>query len=398
MSTIQKKIDLIILAGGKGSRISKHLKNIPKPLFRFDNKAFLQILVNHFSKYPFNKAYILAGHRGRQIYNQFNNKNFNFLNFKCIIEKKSLGTAGCIAQLKNKITNDFVVINGDSILLEDINFIFKKKQNQNLIFLTKNKNYKSNKKLSNLNLDRKGKITPSLKGKLMNAGIYYFKKSLLDKIPLKKTSLENEIILKLIMSKKIIGHESNNFFSDIGTDENLKFAKKKLPNVLKKKACFLDRDGVINYDYGYVNNFKNFKFKQGVLNGLKLLVKKNYYIFIVTNQAGIAKKKFTFDDFCYLHKKLKNFLAIKNINFDDIQFSPFHKDSKIKKYKKNSNFRKPGNLMIKKIFKNFFIDKKKSFSIGDQVTDKHAFNKSNLYFEYAEKNFYKQIKRLTNDH
>ena len=64
----------------------------------------------------------------------------------------------------------------------------------------------------------------------------------------------------------------------------------------KKKAVFLDRDGTINYDYKYVHKFKNFKFRKNVIKGLKYLYNKKYLIFIITNQAGIAKGKFKVSD------------------------------------------------------------------------------------------------------
>ena len=70
--------------------------------------------------------------------------------------------------------------------------------------------------------------------------------------------------------------------------------------------------------------------------------------------------------------------------------------SKIKIYRKVSGYRKPGNLMIKKIFKNWNIDKSKSFMIGDKLTDKKAALKSKLYFEYVKNNFYKQIRKIEN--
>ena len=149
-----KKVDLIILAGGRGSRISKHLKNIPKPLFKFNNIRFLQFLINHYSKFPFDNAYILAGYRGNQIHKLYNNKDFNFLKFRCVIEKNELGTGGCLSQLKNIVKNDFMVANGDSILLENLNFLFEKKNTNNLIFLTQNNKYKQNLKLSKLDTDQ----------------------------------------------------------------------------------------------------------------------------------------------------------------------------------------------------------------------------------------------------
>jgi len=161
-----------------------------------------------------------------------------------------------------------------------------------------------------------------------------------------------------------------------------------------KKAVFLDRDGVINYDYGYVHSVENFKIKKGVIKGLRLLTKKNYYIFIVTNQAGIGKKIFSLNAFKKLHIGLKKKFTKNNIFINEVKYSPFHKDAKILKYKKISNFRKPGNLMIKSLFKNWDIQKKKSFMIGDKKSDLLAAKKSNLKFYYVDNDFYKQIKSI----
>ncbi len=127
------------------------------------------------------------------------------------------------------------------------------------------------------------------------------------------------------------------------------------------------------------------------MKSLKYLSEKKVYIFIVTNQAGIGKKIFKEKDFYTLHKKIKDFLIKKNIFVNDVIFSPYHPKAKIKKYKKNSLFRKPGNLMIEKLFSNWEIDRKKSFMIGDAKTDKTAAKKSRIYFEYPNKNLFNQI-------
>ena len=163
---------------------------------------------------------------------------------------------------------------------------------------------------------------------------------------------------------------------------------------MKKPAIFLDRDGTINYDSGYTYKFSKFRFRPHVIKGLKYLSQKKYFIFIVTNQAGIAKGKFKVTDLYTLHRKVKVYLKKRNITINAIEFCPYHPDGIIKKYKKRSSYRKPGNLMIKKIFKKWKIDKKKSFMLGDKKTDKIAAIKSNLYFEYVSKNFYKKVKKI----
>ncbi len=96
------KIDLVILAGGKGSRVKKLLEGNPKPLLKINGVSFLQILLNEYAKYPFENIFILAGYRGNKIFRKFNNKLVNFIKIKCFIEKKPLGTAGALRALKKK--------------------------------------------------------------------------------------------------------------------------------------------------------------------------------------------------------------------------------------------------------------------------------------------------------
>ena len=77
-----KKIDLVILAGGKGTRIKEFLGNKPKPMIKLNNIYFLQYLLNSLSKFSFNKIYILTGYKHRIIFKNFNNKIFNLTKVK----------------------------------------------------------------------------------------------------------------------------------------------------------------------------------------------------------------------------------------------------------------------------------------------------------------------------
>ena len=90
---------------------------------------------------------------------------------------------------------------------------------------------------------------------------------------------------------------------------------------------------------------------------MKYLAKK-VWVFIVTNQAGIAKGHFTESDFINLHLKLKKNLLKQNIYIDEVKYCPYHPNAIISKYRKNSSLRKPNNLMIKQILKNGLLTKK----------------------------------------
>ena len=167
--------------------------------------------------------------------------------------------------------------------------------------------------------------------------------------------------------------------------------------IAKKKICaFLDRDGVINFDKGYIENFSKIKFRKGVIQGLRKITKKKYLTFIITNQAGIAKGFIKYNELVKLNKKLINFFKKKRIQITKIKFCPHHKKGIIRKYSKKCKCRKPGNLMIKEVFNKWNVDKQKSFMIGDRLKDRIAAKKSKLYFEYVKPNFEKQIDKIIN--
>ena len=395
ISFTNTKIDAVFLAGGKGTRIKKILKGKPKPIINIRKKKFLEILISKLSKYNLNKIYILAGYKGDQIYKAFNNKIYNFIKVECLIEKKPLGTGGALNSIKHKLTNNFLVLNADSIFDINLNkFIIHKKKNSPLLALTSNQNYKSNKKLSNLDINSKNIVIKSKSSKKINAGIYFFDKSIFKKLKNTYCSLENDILENEIDKKKVKGYFVKSFFLDIGTYQNHSKGLKLIPKYLKKSAIFLDRDGVINHDYGYVHKLNNFKFKKGVIKALKYINSKNYYLFIVTNQAGIAKKIFSEETFFELQKKIKVILQKKSIFIDDIEYCPHHKEGKIKKYSINCNCRKPKIGMVKKLNSKWFINMNKSYYIGDQKTDELMAKRLGINFYYPEKDLYFQIKKI----
>ena len=395
ISFTNTKIDAVFLAGGKGTRIKKILKGKPKPIIKINNKKFLEILITKISKYNLNKIYILAGHKGDQIYKAFNNKTYNFVKVKCFIEKKPLGTGGALNTIKNKLCDNFLVFNGDSIFDINLNkFLTYKKKNFPLLALCLNKNYKSNKKLVNIDVNNKHEVIKKKNSKKINGGVYFFDKSIFKKIKNIYSSLENDILDNEINKKRVNGYFAKNFFLDIGTYQNYSKGLKLIPKHLKKPAIFLDRDGVINYDYGYVHKMKNFKFKNGVIDALRYINLKGYYLFIVTNQAGIAKKIFSEKLFFNFQKKLKLILQKKSIFIDDVEYCPHHIDGKIKKYIRNCHCRKPNIGMVKKLNRKWFIDMKKSYFIGDQKSDELMAKKAKLNFNYPEENLYYQIKKI----
>ena len=379
-----KRFDVVILAGGKGKRIRHLTNNIPKPLAKIGGRPFLDILIQNISKFNLNKIFILAGHKGNKIKKKYHNKKINLIDVECIVEKKPLGTGGCLKLIEKKLTKNFFVVNGDTFFDIDLNDIFLKNHKFNQIFmcLSNSKNYKSNNKLIKLSVDKKKFVILKNKSTYFNGGTYLINKQIIKKYKKTKLSLENDIILENIEKKKVKGKFYQNFFIDIGTPENLKLSDRILPKYLFKPALFIDRDGTIIKDKGYVHKPEDLKI---IRKTIKAINYKYFYKFIVTNQSGIGRGYFTEKEFYTFQGYLKERLIKYKLLIDDVRFCPYIKNSKYKKYNKKSQFRKPGNLMLIDLCKKYFIDLKNSAMIGNSISDKLCAEKSKIkYFDVKE--------------
>lgn len=126
------------------------------------------------------------------------------------------------------------------------------------------------------------------------------------------------------------------------------------------KAVFLDRDGVVVIDTGFVHKIEDFKLLPNAVEGLRLL--RNYKLFIVTNQSGIGRGVYKLEDFQKFNNHLINELKKHNIKIEKTYFCP-HKPED------NCDCRKPKTKFLEDAKKEFGIDLKKSFVIGDRKSD-----------------------------
>ena len=164
---------------------------------------------------------------------------------------------------------------------------------------------------------------------------------------------------------------------------------------MRFKCAFLDRDGVINQDRGYISKISDFKIYPGVGKAISLLNKKNYLVIIITNQSGVGRGLIKIKELENLHNYLKKKIKKDGAKIDDIFYSPFHPEFGKRKFKKKSNDRKPGDGMIRKAIKKWKIETKNSFMIGDKISDKMSAKKAKIRFFYKkERNLNTQIKNI----
>ncbi len=130
----------------------------------------------------------------------------------------------------------------------------------------------------------------------------------------------------------------------------------------KNRALFLDRDGIINVDHGYVYKIEDFEFTEGIFELLELFTKRGYLLFIVTNQSGIGRGYYTHKEFKTLTDWMVKTLHENGIDIKEVQHCPHKPD-------KNCHCRKPNVGMIENILTHYDIDLKRSWMIGDKQSD-----------------------------
>ena len=162
---------------------------------------------------------------------------------------------------------------------------------------------------------------------------------------------------------------------------------------LKNKALFLDRDGVINKNLGYVFSIQNFVWLKNVKKAIKFAYSKKYLIIVITNQSGVARGLYSENNIKKLHYEINKELKKTNCKIHDFFYCPYHPKYGNNKYRRNSYLRKPNPGMILKAVKKWNIDLKKSLMIGDQKIDMIAAKRSNLRFIKKRYNLLREVKK-----
>ena len=211
-------------------------------------------------------------------------------------------------------------------------------------------------------------------------------------------SLEKDVLPKLAEQRLLTGQTASGYFIDIGSPGDYARARMELPQRLHRPAVFLDRDGVLNEDTGWVGSIDRFVWKVGARDAVVAITDAGFHAFIVTNQSGIAREFYSENDVENLHRWVVDQIHGGGGTIDDLRYCPAHPEARDPKYRQNLNYRKPAPGMILDLASKWEIDIKRSFLVGDKKSDLEAAQAAGIpSYLYSGGDVCNFISRLLND-
>lgn len=385
----------IIMAGGKGTRISSIAADIPKPMLKIQGKPVLEHEIECLRKQGFTDLIITVSHLGSIIMNYFGNGSKFGVQIQYFVEERPLGNAGAVFKLKDSLSSDFLLLNADSIFNVDFNrFVnyHKKKGGIATLFTHPNSHpYDSGILIADENGVVKTWLTkedarPQWYRNRVNAGLHVINSEVLyrNEPEAEIVDLDRQILKPLCGTGRMYCYDSPEYVKDMGTPERYETVCKdfaagivKEKNLSQKqRAIFLDRDGTINKYVGFLRNINEFELLSGVAEGIRKINESGYLAIVVTNQPIIARGEVTVQQLNEIHNKMETLLGLQGAYVDAIYYCPHHPHKgfvgEVSELKMECECRKPKPGMLLRAASDFNIDLEQSWMIGDGENDIRA--------------------------
>lgn len=382
---------VVIMAGGKGTRITSVASDIPKPMILIEGKPVLEHEIECLRKQGFADLILTVSHLGNIIMDYFGDGSKFGVHIEYYFEKEPLGNAGALFKIKDQLTDDFLLLNADAMFDVDFNrFVAYHKQHNGLVTLFTHPNshpYDSGLIVSNAFCQveqwlAKEDIRPTYYKNRINAGLHVINKEVLNQtINTQKIDLDRQLLKPLAGTGKMYCYDSPEYVKDMGTPEryyavcaDFKEGRVHAKNLSQKqRAIFLDRDGVINKYVGFLRDIHQFELLPNVSKAIKKINNSGYLAIVVTNQPVIARGEVTREELNEIHNKMETFLGQEGAYLDGIYYCPHHPHKgyagEIVELKIDCDCRKPKPGMLIQASKDFNINLNQSWMIGDSDND-----------------------------
>lgn len=403
---------VVIMAGGKGTRIATINSDVPKPMIPICGKPILEWQIENLKACGLTDITLVTGHLGHIIKEYFQDGSKQGVNISYFEETTPLGTAGAL--FKMDLKEDFLLMCGDVIVDVDFTrFIEFHRKNQAWASLMVHPNghpYDSSLLVTEI-------LPPQEPGGLpidthrvvkwmnkederlyyenrVNAGIEIISPALLKEtmkhfVPRHpetpdKIDLDRDVLKPNIVSGRIFAYDTSEYIKDMGTPDRFYEVEKDIQNgkvkarnlKQKQKAIFLDRDGTINKYVGFLKKPEEFELIDGAAEAIRMINHSGYLCIVISNQPVIARGDCSFEVLQAIHDKMETLLGKEGAFVDAIYYCPHHPDKGFEgerpEYKLDCNCRKPKPGLLLQAAKDWNIDLSQSYMIGDSERDLEA--------------------------
>ena len=365
------------MAGGLETRLGAPAQSTPKPMAPVAGRPFLEYLLWNLRRQGIRRILLSIGHLGEQIEEYVRREYHDDVEIKTLPEDRPMGTGEALKLVEDQLDDAFLLLNGDTIFDFNYHDLFQELQDGGQEVVLALLPVDDTARYGRVELDAEGRcksfgeISAGGAG-LISGGVYAMRKSALRFLPEGPSSLEMEMMPRLVGQGVLAGKVYDYFFLDIGTPASCEEAQGVLPAWQRRPAVFFDRDGVICHDSGYVHRPEDFTWITQAPEAIKWCNDHGYFAILVTNQSGIGRGYYSekqFHDFMgWIERQLHGHGAY----LDAVYYCPHHPTEAKGKYRVTCECRKPKPGMIIRAMAEWPIHKEKSMLIGDKENDLEA--------------------------
>jgi histidinol-phosphate phosphatase family protein len=396
-TALSRMKQLLILAGGKGTRLKDRLGDLPKPMIPVGGKPLLEHQVELTKRYGLSDIIIFACYRPDLIQRHLGDGSRWGLNISYVIEKEPLGTAGAVLAGYEALDENFLVIYGDTMVNVDLERIGQRHRERaaDATLLLHPNDHPLDSDLVEANGDgwisafhNRPHPQDCYFQNLVNAGLYVIRKSALETFqpspgqPPTLLDFGKDLFPAMLKQDfKLLAYASAEYIKDIGTPQRYdRICAEYAAGLVQSSsletpqpAVFLDRDGTLNKEIDGVTSPEKLDLIPGVAQAIHQLNHRGFRVIVVSNQPIVAKGFCTEADIQAVHNKLETLLGREHAFVDRIYYCPHHPDKGFAgerpELKMDCACRKPHPGMIRKAVDELNIDLRTSWLIGDTTRD-----------------------------
>lgn len=384
----------VILAGGKGIRLKELTRSLPKPMVPVGDSPIIEHQIRLLHRYGIDDIIVTANFEHEKLEQYLQDGRQWGVSILVVVESEPMGTAGFFPQLRHLLEDEFLVLYGDVMMDLDLTRLIKfhqEKKAEATLVVHPNDHPQDSDLITTNEANRVTAFTqkphaPNLIFQnLVNAGLYLFKKSIINDIPLHTASdFGRDIFPKNVQHRKVYAYSTSEYLKDMGTPSRLQEVEADLNSGIigqknlsqKQKAIFLDRDGVMNEDKGLIHRKEDLILYDFTTAAIRKINASAFLAIVVTNQSVVARNLCSIEELEEIHRKLSTDLGIVGAKLDALYYCPFHPDKGYPEenpaFKKEHPWRKPNPGMLLQAAEDFNIDLSTSYLIGDRSTDMEA--------------------------